>query len=209
MPAQRIVFASGNAGKAREIRAMFAELFGDRVELVLQAELGIESVEETGTTFTENALLKARHAAAASGLAALADDSGIEVDVLGGKPGVHSARFAGVNASDADNVNKLLQDLAGVADAERSARFRCVLAFVRSADDVAPLLAEGAWDGRIAASPSGQDGFGYDPVFLDGADPASNGDRTAAELAPAEKNARSHRGKALQKLRGQLEAAGL
>ena len=204
MSPQRIVFASGNAGKAREIGAMFADLFGDRVELVLQAELGIESIEETGQTFTENALLKARHAAAESGLAALADDSGIEVDALGGKPGVYSARFAGADASDADNVSKLLRDLADTPAAQRGARFRCVLAFVRAPDDPAPLLADAAWEGRIALAPSGQDGFGYDPVFLDG-----DSERTAAELAPAEKNARSHRGKALQKLRVQLEAAGL
>ncbi|MEJ2139552.1 MAG: RdgB/HAM1 family non-canonical purine NTP pyrophosphatase [Gammaproteobacteria bacterium] len=198
---QRIVFASGNAGKAREIRALFAELYGDAVELVLQGDLGIESVEETGTTFLENALLKARHAAAASGLPALADDSGIEVDALDGAPGVYSARFAGVDATDLDNVARLLDELRDVDDADRSARFRCVLAFVRSAADSSPLIAEGAWEGTIARAPAGDGGFGYDPVFIDNA----SGLR-AAELPPATKNARSHRGHALRALRGLLPA---
>ena len=192
----RIVFATGNAGKARELRA----LLGDTVELVLQGELGIEGAEETGTTFEENALLKARHAAAASGLPALADDSGIEVDALDGAPGVYSARYAGAGASDEDNLNKLLQALEG--ETQRAARFRCVLAYVRSADDPDPILAAGAWEGRIAERPSGTNGFGYDPVFID----AESG-RCAAELPPEVKNARSHRGRALAVLRDKL--AGL
>lgn len=192
----RVVFASGNAGKVREIAAML----GDAVELVMQGDLNIESVEETGTTFTDNALLKARHAAAASGLPALADDSGIEVDALHGAPGVYSARYAGEGASDADNLQKLLAALQG--ETNRAARFRCVLAFVRSADDPDPILAEGRWEGRIAEVPAGQGGFGYDPIFID----AESG-VTSAELSAEQKNARSHRGKALVELRGLL--AGL
>jgi XTP/dITP diphosphohydrolase len=187
---KKIVFATGNAGKVREMRAML----GDDVELILQAELGIDSVEETGLTFTENALLKARHAAAASGLPALADDSGIEVDALEGAPGVHSARFAGLDASDADNLNKLLQDMQGKPD--RAARFRCVLAYVRSTDDPEPILAEGSWEGLIATEASGENGFGYDPIFIDAASGISS-----ADLSAADKNACSHRGKALQNLR--------
>jgi XTP/dITP diphosphohydrolase len=200
---QRIVFASGNAGKAREIGALFAELYGDAVELVLQGELGIESAEETGATFLENALLKARHASAVSGLPALADDSGIEVDALDGAPGVYSARFAGIDATDQDNVARLLHDLRDVDDADRGARFRCVLAFVRSATDPSPLVAEGAWEGTIARAPAGDGGFGYDPVFIDNA----SGLR-AAELPSATKNARSHRGNALRALRHLLPADG-
>ena len=193
---RKFVLASGNAGKAREISAVL----GDAVELVLQAELGIEPAEETGTTFTENALLKARHAAAASGLPALADDSGIEVDALDGAPGVYSARYAGPDASDRDNVSKLLREMDG--EQQRAARFRCVLALVRSADDPEPLLAEGRWEGSIAAAPAGAGGFGYDPVFVD----AESG-LTAAELTPAQKNARSHRGKALVALQRLLTDA--
>lgn len=201
---KRIVFASGNPGKAREIRAMFHELFEGGVELVLQSDLGIAEVEETGLTFADNALLKARHAAAASGLAALADDSGIEVDALDGSPGVRSARFAGEKASDSDNVVKLLQDLQGVPAELRTARFRCVLTYICGVADPAPLVAEGVWEGSIALAPSGQNGFGYDPIFID----AFSG-LCAAELTPVAKNGCSHRGQALLKLRAGLRAAGL
>jgi XTP/dITP diphosphohydrolase len=187
---RRIVFASGNPGKVREIKAML----GDDVELVLQGELGIESVEETGKTFTDNALLKARYAAAASGLPALADDSGIEVDALEGQPGVRSARYAGENASDAENLQKLLNNMHGQEN--RTARFRCVLAYVRDADDPEPVIADGRWEGSIAEAPSGEGGFGYDPIFIDG-----DSGVISAELSAAEKNARSHRGKALVELR--------
>ena len=190
MSSQRIVFASGNAGKVKEISAML----GDAVQLVLQAELDIEGAEETGTTFAENALLKARHAAACSGLPALADDSGIEVDALAGEPGVYSARYAGVGASDADNVHKLLRAMHG--EENRTARFRCVLAYVRSADDPQPVLAEGSWEGSIANAEQGSGGFGYDPIFVDEASGIS-----AAELSAEQKNARSHRGQALLELR--------
>lgn len=198
---RRIVLASGNAGKAREFGAML----GDEFEVVLQGDLGIESIEETGTTFEENSLLKARHAAAHSGLAALADDSGIEVDALGGAPGVYSARYAGVDASDSDNLNKLLAAIDGVPDPDRGARFRCVLTLVDGPDDDAPLVAEGVWEGSIARAPSGEEGFGYDPIFID-----DDSGMTSAQLDPAAKNARSHRGKALQALRSLLdgEAAG-
>jgi len=190
------VLATGNAGKARELQSML----GPAWEILLQSALGVQPVEETGSTFAENALLKARHAAAATGLPALADDSGLEVDALGGAPGVRSARYAGPGATDAANVARLLAALADVPAGARTARFRCVLAFVRSADDPAPVLAEGAWEGCIAAAPRGDAGFGYDPVFEDPAGP------TAAELPPAEKNARSHRGQALRSLRERLSA---
>jgi XTP/dITP diphosphohydrolase len=199
--AKRIVFASGNAGKAREVRALFQELFGDEIELVLQGELGVAEVEETGTTFVANALLKARHAAAVTGLPALADDSGLAVDALDGKPGVYSARYAGVGASDSANVAKLLLDLQAVPADQRAAQFRCVLAYVRAAADPEPVIAEGAWQGSIASAATGGSGFGYDPVFID-----SQSGRTAAELSAAEKNARSHRGQALASFRELLGA---
>ena len=196
---QRLVFASGNAGKARELQATL----GTSVELILQGELGIESIEETGTTFSANAILKAEHAARVSGLPALADDSGLEVDYLDGAPGVYSARFAGEGASDQDNLQKLLIELEGVAADQRGARFRCVLALVQAGDSE-PLLAEGCWEGRIATAPSGDGGFGYDPIFVD----AESGE-ISAELAPAEKNRRSHRGRAVAALSKSLRAAGL
>lgn len=194
----RIVFASGNAGKAREIEAVL----GDGFEVILQGELGVESVEETGTTFEANSLLKARHAATVTGLPALADDSGIEVDALDGAPGVYSARYAGPDADDAANNEKLLAALQGVPDEQRTARFRCVLTFVRSADDPAPLVANGVWEGRIAHAPAGSGGFGYDPLFID---PESG--VASAELTAEQKNARSHRGRALAEFRRMFVAA--
>jgi XTP/dITP diphosphohydrolase len=186
-----LVLASGNRGKTREIGALLAPLGWT---LLSQADLGVPEVEETGASFVANALLKARHAAAFTGRAALADDSGLEVDALDGAPGVRSARYAG-GAGDAANVAKLLDALRGVPAARRGARFRCVLALVRAADDPSPLIAEGAWEGVIAEAPRGGNGFGYDPVFLV---PALG--RTAAELEPAVKNALSHRGQALARL---------
>jgi XTP/dITP diphosphohydrolase len=188
---RRVVLATGNRGKAREIAAML----GSEWQVVLQGELGLEVVEESGVTFEENALLKARHAAAASGLAALADDSGLEVEALGGAPGVHSARYAGADATDGENVAKLLAALSSVPDGRRAARFRCVLVLVHGPGDPRPLVATGEWQGRITRSPRGDTGFGYDPVFED---PATG--LTAAELAPEAKNARSHRGQALRAL---------
>ena len=162
----------------------------------------IPEIAETGETFAENALLKARHAATVSGLPALGDDSGIEVDALNGSPGVRSARFAGPDATDQDNVAKLLGDMLAVPDGQRTARFRCVLAYVSSAEDSAPLVASGTWEGSIATARRGAGGFGYDPVFID----AASG-RAAAELSPGEKNARSHRGKALAELQRLLAAS--
>jgi XTP/dITP diphosphohydrolase len=192
----KIVLASGNAGKLRELAAILAPLGH---ELVAQSSLGIETPPETGTTFVENALLKARYAAGKSGLPALADDSGIEVDALDGRPGVYSARYAGEGASDRDNLEKMLAELRDVPAERRTARYQCVIVLARRANDPAPLVAQGSWEGRILDAPRGTGGFGYDPIFQ----PAGLG-VTAAELTPAEKNARSHRGQALRALASQL-----
>ena len=192
----RVVLATANPGKQRE----FATLLAPRgFELVLQSDLGIESVEETGNTFEDNALLKARHAAERSGLPALADDSGLEVDALGGRPGVWSARYAGAGATDEQNNARLIEELAGVPDEQRTARYRCVLALVRGPRDTQPILAQGSWEGRIGQEPVGNGGFGYDPYFI----PAGL-NCTAAELSPARKNALSHRGAALRDLIARL-----
>jgi XTP/dITP diphosphohydrolase len=195
---QRVVLATGNRGKLRELRALLEDF---SLEVVPQSELGVESVEETGTTFEANALLKARHAARVTGLPALADDSGLEVDALDGRPGVRSARYAGESATDADNNAKLLEELAAAGE-PRTARYRCVIAYVASADDEAPLLASGSWEGAIAREPRGDGGFGYDPLFLVGA-----GQLTAAELPADEKNRVSHRAQALHELVAKLRAA--
>jgi len=197
----KLVLASANAGKQREFAALLAPA---GIELVLQSALGIDSVAETGTTFEANALLKARHAAGRSGLPALADDSGLEVDALDGRPGVWSARYAGAMATDADNNARLLSELAGVPAERRGARYRCVLALVRTADDAAPLIAGGSWEGRIAARPAGGGGFGYDPLFVPEGHTVS-----AAELPAVQKNALSHRGKALADLVAQLKRCAL
>ena len=188
----RVVLATGNAGKIRE----FAELLGPLgFEFVAQAAFGFEPPEETGDTFEANALLKARHAAARSGLPAMADDSGLEVDALGGAPGVRSARYAGEGAGDLANLQKLLRALQTVDDSARTARFRCVIALVREAADPSPIFGRGVWEGRILHGPRGSGGFGYDPVF------APVGDlRSVAELPSMEKHAHSHRGKALRDL---------
>jgi XTP/dITP diphosphohydrolase len=188
----KLVLATANAGKQRELAALLTPHGG---ELILQGALGIETPEETGTTFEANALLKARHAARQAGLPALADDSGIEVDALGGAPGVYSARYAGAGAGDAANTAKLLEALRDVPAAARGARYRCVIVRVRSASDPAPLIATGSWEGRIADAPRGTGGFGYDPVFV----PAGE-TLTAAEMSAAEKNAVSHRARALRAL---------
>jgi XTP/dITP diphosphohydrolase len=197
---KRLVLASGNRGKLRELASLLAPL---KLELIAQADLGIESVAETGSTFLANAVIKARHAAARSGLAALADDSGLEVDALGGRPGVWSARFAGEGASDEANLRRLLEELDGVPDAARQARYQCVIACVREPDDPAPFIASGTWEGRILHEPRGEGGFGYDPVFV----PAGEV-RTAAQLPPAVKNARSHRAQALTALVAGLASEG-
>jgi len=188
---ERIVLASGNPGKVREIRRILGE-FG--VEIVPQTELGVGDADETGSSFVENALIKARHAADLTGLPAIADDSGLVVDALDGRPGVYSARYAGVQASDDDNIEKLLRELHGVPDDKRTAAFHCCAVYV-SADDSTSLVAEGRWQGRILGERRGSGGFGYDPVFFD---PECG--RSAAELGPELKNARSHRGKALAAL---------
>jgi XTP/dITP diphosphohydrolase len=199
---QQVVLATGNAGKAKE----FASLLGAQFQIVLQTDLGLEPAAETGTSFLENALLKARYAALQSGLPAIADDSGLEVDALGGAPGVNSARYAGADATDADNNRKLLHALQDVPAAQRGARFRCTVVYVQSAADSEPLVAEGCWEGAIDTAQRGTGGFGYDPLFCD----LSNGEeltgetlgraRTSAELTPTEKNARSHRGQAVRRL---------
>jgi XTP/dITP diphosphohydrolase len=198
---KRAVLASANPGKLRELTAL---LEPRGFELVSQAALGIDPVPETGTTFLENALLKARHASAAARLPALADDSGIEVDALGGRPGVWSARYAGEGASDAANLARLLEELDGLPEARRSARYRCVVVWVGAADDPAPLTATGTWEGRIALAPRGSGGFGYDPAFV----PAGER-RTAGELPPEEKNKVSHRAQALAKLVAALAERGV
>ena len=189
-----IVLASGNAGKLAELTAIFADLPG---QLRLQSELGVEPAAETGCTFVENALLKARAAAAQTGLPALADDSGLAVDALGGAPGVYSSRYA--EGGDDANNRKLLQALSGTPAAERGARFICVLVFLRHAADPVPMIAQGEWAGTILPSPQGEGGFGYDPLFgLPGRG------CSAAQLTPAEKNRISHRAQAAARLRGLL-----
>jgi XTP/dITP diphosphohydrolase len=201
----RVVLATGNLGKLRE----FADLLGPAgLTFEPSAAFGVESPEETGLSFVDNALLKARHAAARTGLPAMADDSGLEVDALGGAPGVRSARYAALPDSqaapgDAANVAKLLRELRGIAPAARGARFRCAIALVCGADDPAPLIGEGRWEGRILEAPRGAGGFGYDPVFEDLASGLS-----AAEMPAADKHARSHRGAALRALLVQLRARG-
>lgn len=189
---QKLVLASGNAGKLREFREILAP---QGFQLIAQGELGIPDPEETGLSFVENALLKARHASQLSGLPALADDSGLCVDALGGAPGLYSARYAGGHGDHAANIAKLLGELEGRADPERSAFFISVIALIRHPLDPAPLIAEGRWQGRILHAPRGSGGFGYDPVFLD---PASG--RSAAELDASEKHRISHRGRAIATL---------
>lgn len=195
----KIVLASANSRKLLELTALLAPL---GFELQSQTALGIEAPEETGRTFTDNALLKARYAASRASLPALADDSGIEVDALDGRPGVYSARYAGEHATDSRNLEKLLSELAGVPAERRTARYRCVIAFVRSAGDPSPLIASGSWEGSILEVPRGSGGFGYDPIFL----PAGF-TRSAGELNTAEKNAVSHRAQALQALVSRLANA--
>jgi len=192
----RLVLASGNAGKLAELRA----LLDDRFELHAQSEFGVADIDETGLTFIENALLKARHAACVTGLPALADDSGLCVDALGGAPGLYSARYAGAHGDAAANIAKLLRELDGLPESRRGAHFHAVVVLLRHADDPQPLVAEGSWHGRILEAPRGDGGFGYDPVFLD---PESG--RSAAELEPALKHRLSHRGRALAKLREALQ----
>ena len=187
-----LVLATGNAGKLREMREILAPW---HVEVRAVAEFTREAPEESGVTFVENALIKARFAAAVAALPAIADDSGLEVDALRGAPGIRSARYAGERASDADNNARLLRDLEAVPDPDRTARYRCAMVFLRGPEDPAPVIAQAAWEGRIGRTARGDGGFGYDPLFvLD----AAGG--TAAELTAAEKNRCSHRGQALRAL---------
>lgn len=192
----KLVLASGNAGKLAELRALLGP---DGHALHAQSEFGVDDADETGLTFVENAILKARHAARATGLPALGDDSGLCVDALRGAPGLYSARYAGTHGDAEANIDKLLRALDGVPDADRGARFVCVLALLRHADDPQPLIAQGEWAGRVLHARRGAHGFGYDPVFFD---PVRNAG--AAELDPTLKNRISHRGIALAMLRGQL-----
>lgn len=191
-----IVMASSNAGKIREIARL---LDGIGIEVVAQSTLGVTDAEETGTTFAENSLIKARHASDVTGLPAIGDDSGLVVDALDGRPGVYSARFAGPDATDDENIDKLLTELADISDEARGAAFHCVASFVMPGVPTA-VVAEGVWRGRILRERQGDGGFGYDPVFLD---PDSG--LSAAELTADKKNALSHRGQALRRLVAQLE----
>ena len=191
----KIVLASSNAGKLREI----ARILGDLdIEVLPQSDFGVSDADETGTTFVENALIKARHAMEATGLPAIADDSGIVVDALDGRPGVYSARYAGPDATDADNNALLLKELEGVPRSERGAAFHCVACFVRPGDE-GSVVAEGEWRGSILSEPRGKGGFGYDPLFL-----VPELGCSSAELSAEEKNRRSHRGKALRELARKL-----
>ena len=191
----KIVLASNNAKKVSELLTHLPPHFG----LITQAELAIPSPAETGTTFVENAIIKARHAAQSSGLAAIADDSGIEVDALLGQPGIYSSRFAGDNATDRDNIDRLLAVMTDVEDEARRANFYCVIVMLRHALDPTPIIATGRWPGMILRKPRGEQGFGYDPIFFD---PLLG--RSAAELSPAEKYQVSHRGQALRALAKEL-----
>lgn len=207
-PAVRVVLASGNPGKLRELERLLGPLGW---EFVSQGHLGIAPADETGSTFAANALIKARHAAREAHGAALADDSGIEVDALGGVPGVRSARYAGERATDLENLEKLLAALAGTPPERRAARYRCVIAYVRRDADPHPIVAEGSWEGTIATAARGRGGFGYDPIFIPREERISGGGpggaaRTAAELEPVEKAAMSHRSRALAAFLAQLPA---
>ena len=193
---QRIVLASSNRGKLAEFNALLANT---GFEVVAQASLGLDDAEETGLTFVENALLKARHAAQSSGLPALADDSGLCVDYLHGAPGLYSARYSGHHGDNAANNAKLLRELAGVPAEQRGAFFICALVLLSRADDPSPLIVEGRWYGRVLDAPRGVQGFGYDPLFQPHGQPVS-----AAELDPALKNCLSHRGQALTRLQARL-----
>jgi XTP/dITP diphosphohydrolase len=189
---KKVVLASGNRGKVREINQILAGL---DFEVVPQTEFDVPEIEETGLTFVENAILKARNAAQHTGLPAIADDSGLEVDALRGAPGIYSARYAGVGAGDEANLKKLLEELKAVPGAERTARFQCLMVFMEHGMDPTPIICQGSWEGRITEAPAGENGFGYDPVFY-----VPSHDCTAAQLSAEEKNRLSHRGQALQLL---------
>ncbi|MGJ0627254.1 XTP/dITP diphosphatase [Xenorhabdus bovienii] len=189
---QKVVLATGNAGKVRELADLLTD-FG--LDIVAQTELGVDSADETGLTFIENAIIKARHAAAITGLPAIADDSGLSVNALGGAPGIYSARYAGIDASDRNNLEKLLAAMRDIPDKERQAQFNCVLVYLRHAEDPTPLIFHGRWSGIITHEPAGNGGFGYDPIFY-----VPEFGCTAAELSREQKSAVSHRGQALKML---------
>lgn len=195
---QQIVLASGNKGKIRELSQRLAPL---GFEVLPQTQFDVTEAEENGLSFVENAILKARNACAQTGLPAIADDSGIEVDALQGQPGIYSARFSGPDATDERNNAKLLQLLAEVPDEQRSARFQCVLVYMRHEKDPTPLVCQASWEGKIVSPSDGANGFGYDPLFY-----VASENCTAAELTPERKNAISHRGQALDKLLAVLQA---
>ncbi|WP_348761736.1 RdgB/HAM1 family non-canonical purine NTP pyrophosphatase [uncultured Salinisphaera sp.] len=196
----RWVVASGNAGKIAELADLLAGL---DIEPISQAEFSVDDAEETGIAFVDNALIKARHAATATGLPAIADDSGLAVDYLAGAPGIFSARYAGTHGDDAANNAKLLAELDGVEQAERGAAFHCCLVALRSAADPAPIVAHGIWRGEILTAPRGEHGFGYDPLFW-----VADENASAAEMTAARKNAISHRGRAMTRLLDELRARG-
>lgn len=192
----KLVLATGNRGKLAEIIEILAPL---GIDVVPQSEFAVPEIEETGLSFVENAILKARNAASHCGLPALADDSGLEVDALQGAPGIYSSRYAGEDGNDQANNQLLLERLVGVPDENRSARFQCVIAFLRRPDDPVPLICHAGWEGRIVNQPRGEHGFGYDPLFA-----ADGMQRTSAELSAEEKNRISHRGQALAMLAKKL-----
>lgn len=189
---RQVVLASGNAGKLREFQYLLAD---QGIDVVAQSDFDIAGAEETGLSFVENAIIKARHAARLTGLPAIADDSGLAVDFLDGAPGIYSARFAGPQAQDRDNYAKLLELLKGVDENERTARFHCLLVYMRHGDDPTPLICEGRWEGVISKKPKGSNGFGYDPVFF-----VREQGCTAAELPAEVKNTLSHRARAMRQL---------
>ena len=198
---KKIVLATGNAGKVRE----FAQLLSAfDAEIIPQTQLNVSNVPETGLTFVENALIKARHATEITGLPAIADDSGIEVDALKGAPGIYSARFAGENATDLDNNQLLLKQLQAVPEAARTARYHCVIVYLRHALDPTPLICHGIWEGRVLTAPQGENGFGYDPLFL-----IPEQQCTAAQMPSDLKNKLSHRGQAMRELQAALQARAL
>ncbi|HGN0024920.1 TPA: XTP/dITP diphosphatase [Proteus mirabilis] len=196
---QKVVLATGNPGKVKELASLLAD-FG--LDIVAQTELGVGSVEETGLTFVENALIKARHAAKVTGLPAIADDSGISVDALGGAPGIYSARYAGIEATDQQNVDKLLEAMKDIPTEKRQAQFNCVLVYLRHENDPTPLIFHGIWQGVLTHEMQGDGGFGYDPIFFI---PELN--CTAAQLTREQKNQYSHRGKALKLMLDALKNA--
>jgi XTP/dITP diphosphohydrolase len=194
---KKIVLATGNKGKVKELAAMLSSL---SIEVLSQSDFAVTEVPETGRTFIENAIIKARHASKHTGLPAIADDSGLAVDALGGAPGVYSARFSGENATDQSNITKLLGAMADVPNDKRQAKFLCVLVYMRHADDPLPIICQGEWCGEIMTEQQGDNGFGYDPIFW-----VNQQNSSSAQLTPQQKNDLSHRGKALKLLLVQLQ----